>query len=91
MFPTLLAVAVPAHAAALIWMALRAACRAGGLAEIRTMWRGVVDSLLGLRPMLRKRRDIQRSATVSWLTIARAMTWSPWRYLTRRADLRPVD
>ncbi len=87
----LLIVAVPAHVGALVWMTLRAASRAGGLGEIRALWRGVLHALCGLRPVLRKRRQIQRSATVGWLTIARAMTWSPWRYLSRRADLRPLD
>ena len=87
----LLIVALPSHALALVLLTLRAAYRRRGLGEIRAMWCGVLHALLGLGPMLCKRRDIQRSATVSWLTIARAMTWSPWRYLTRRADLRPVD
>ena len=87
----LLIIALPLHALALVLLTLRAAFRRRGLGEIRAMWCGVLHALLGLGPMLCKRRDIQRSATVSWLTIARAMTWSPWRYLTRRADLRPPD
>jgi N-acetylglucosaminyl-diphospho-decaprenol L-rhamnosyltransferase len=87
----LLMISVPFHGAALFWMTLRAAFRTNGFAEIRAMWRGVADALRGLGPVLRKRREIQRSATVGWLTIARAMTWSPLRYLRRRADLRPLD
>ncbi len=87
----LLIIALPLHALALVLLTLRAAFRRGGLGEIRAMWGGVATALAGLRPMLRKRREIQRSATVGWLTIARAMTWSPWRYLSRRADLRPLD
>jgi N-acetylglucosaminyl-diphospho-decaprenol L-rhamnosyltransferase len=87
----LLIVALPSHAFALVLFSLRAACRRGGVSEIQAMWRGVADALRGLGPMLRKRRAIQNSATVGWLTIARAMTWSPWRCLTRRADLRPLD
>ncbi|MDP6952452.1 MAG: glycosyltransferase family 2 protein [Alphaproteobacteria bacterium] len=84
----LLVIALPLHAVTLLPLTLRAAMHRG---EIRAMWRGVWHALLGLGPMLRKRREIQRSATVGWLTIARAMTWSPWRYLGRRADLRPLD
>jgi hypothetical protein len=82
---------VPLHATALILFILHAAVRRGVKSEIKAMWHGVLHSLLGLGPLLQKRRAIQRSATVSWLTIVRAMTWSPWCCLTRRADLRPIN
>jgi len=87
----LLIAGAPFHVTALVLLTVRSAFRTKGFVEIRAMWRGVGDALRDLGPVLRKRREIQRSATVGWLTIARAMTWSPLRYLRRRADLRPLD
>ncbi len=50
--------------------------------------RGLLDGLRGLGPILRERRKVQSARTVSWIHIAKALTWSPAKWLARRADLR---
>lgn len=52
--------------------------------------RGLLDGLRGLGPILRERRKIQSARTVSWIHIAKALTWSPGKLLSRRHDVRPA-
>lgn len=86
--PPLFALAVPAHAFALAYLALRMLARRGGLIELAAMWRGVRDALRGLAPVLAERRRIQAGRRAVWRAVARALCWSPVRYLRRAADLR---
>ncbi|PHR54474.1 MAG: glycosyl transferase [Robiginitomaculum sp.] len=52
-------------------------------------WRGMVDGLVGLPGLAPKRRVVQQTRKLSSLAILRAMTWSPIRFLSRDADVRP--
>ncbi len=51
-------------------------------------WRGMVDGLAGLPDLFSKRRVVQQTRKLSALTLLRAMTWSPIRFLSRDADVR---
>ena len=50
----------------------------------------VGEALGGLGETVRERRRIQTSTIVSNTAFARALTWSPWRYMRRGVDVRPV-
>ncbi|MDH5510613.1 MAG: glycosyltransferase family 2 protein [Nitrospinota bacterium] len=52
--------------------------------------KGYLAAMAGLWPILKARRQVQRSATVGSLGIARALTWSPLKLLRRGADIRPM-
>ncbi len=78
---------IPAHVAVTLYISLRmTALKRGGLAPI---WRGIRDGLLGLREMLECRGRLQGARSASVGEIARALSWSPWRFRSRRHDVRP--
>jgi len=52
--------------------------------------RGTWAAIMGLWPILKARRQTQKSATVDSWEIAKALTWSPFKLLKRSADIRPV-
>jgi len=54
-------------------------------------WRGIRDGYAGLKNFREARKEIQKVRRVSTFTIARAITWSPLKILTRQADLRRVE
>jgi GT2 family glycosyltransferase len=84
---------------ALIWlgaplaMGLAIAAALAGVLRGETWARlsAIGEAFRGLGETLRERRAIQMSATVTQATFLRALTWSPWRYLRRRSDVRPVS
>lgn len=57
--------------------------RAGGA------WRGIMAALADLSPVLAQRRDLARRRTVRPMRLLAAMSWNPWRFFTRRGDVRP--
>lgn len=75
----------PAH----IILSLMFLVRALFKKRLKPTWRGTVDSVFGLGQIWRTRREIQQKRTVSITALLRAMTWSPVRFLTRGADVRP--
>jgi GT2 family glycosyltransferase len=76
---------LPGFAAIMVAMWLRLLPRG----QSGVLWRGVRDAVAGLAPILASRRDLQRDRTATIGQIARALTWNPWRFATRRGDLRP--
>lgn len=52
--------------------------------------RAIRDALAAWPEVMDWRREIQKTRTISSLTIARAMTWSPMKLLRRRPDVRPL-
>ena len=54
-------------------------------------WRGVMDGIRGLGPMLAKRRDVQNGRSVSSRELLRSMSWNPVAMLTMRTDVRSAD
>jgi N-acetylglucosaminyl-diphospho-decaprenol L-rhamnosyltransferase len=52
--------------------------------------RGVLDALRGIASQWSRRREIQRTRTVSNLDIARCLCWSPRALLRRSVFLRPL-
>ena len=77
---------LPAHLIASAIVVTAALLRGRGLAA----WRGFLAGLAGLGPIWRARHDVQRTARVSWLEIARALAWSPDVLFTRRPVIRPA-
>ncbi len=77
---------LPGHVLVQILVLLRGMTKGQGPA----MFRGLRDALLGLGSVLRVRRQVQGARRVAWWTIARALTWSPAKWLGRRSDLRPL-
>lgn len=57
-----------------------------GAAGLAGLW----DGLKGLKPILRERRNVQRTRRALVLSIAKAMTWSPIKMIRKRHDVRPV-
>lgn len=77
---------LPGHVLVQILVLLRGMTKGQGPA----MFRGLRDALVGLGSVLRARRKVQGARQVAWWTIARALTWSPAKWLGRRSDLRPL-
>jgi len=75
-------------AAALVWAAAAAADLLRGRGTARLAALG--EALAGLRTTLAERRAIQAARRVTVCGFARALTWSPLRYIGRRIDLRPI-
>jgi hypothetical protein len=86
----LLALAVPAHAAVLVCIGVRMLLGQRGRRELKPMLRGLRDALAGLGAALAERRRLQASRALGWRAVARALCWSPLRFLRRAADLRPL-
>lgn len=80
----LLALTLPGHLVlnALLW--INAARRGGGKAYGRAVW----DALLGLGPVWRDRRRLQRGRTASVSEVAAALCWSPLRFARRAPHVR---
>jgi GT2 family glycosyltransferase len=53
-------------------------------------WRGIGDALDRLPRTLAARRALRASRTAKTRSIARALTWSPFKPLRRRADVKPL-
>jgi GT2 family glycosyltransferase len=70
---------LPAHAAALVFLLLKAVARGQGAAVAR----GLRDALSGIGAIWLERNRIQRARAVSSATMARAVTWSPRLYFRR--------
>ncbi len=70
---------LPAHAITVCALVLWAATRGEGAAAAR----GVRDAVLGLPAIWADRRRLQAARCVSWLEIARALTWSPILFASR--------
>ncbi|MCB9962688.1 MAG: glycosyltransferase family 2 protein [Hyphomonas sp.] len=84
--PFLLLVAgLPAHIGliAAIWIRGLFTGRAGYVAN------GLGDALAELGPVLRQRKEIQRSRTVTLMQVARQLTWNPLLMLQRRTRILP--
>ena len=81
----LIVVLAPLHMTMLLGLLVLAARR--GL--VAPAWRGLRDGLAGLSTCLADRRGIQGERQVSWVEIARYLTWSPLAPFRRRIDLRP--
>ncbi len=56
----------------------------------RPVWEGMRDSLRGLGPVWSDRRRLQRTRRAGSAALARTLSWSPARLLTRRMDVRPI-
>lgn len=67
----------PLHAAAMTMLWAKAVLRGDG----RTVARALRAAVAGIP--WRSRRAVQANRRVSWWTIARSLTWSPWLYLWR--------
>jgi N-acetylglucosaminyl-diphospho-decaprenol L-rhamnosyltransferase len=63
--------------------------RAVGRGTHRECLRGLRDAIAGLGPIVTSRRGLQASRTASIGDIARALTWSPIKLLSRSSDIRP--
>lgn len=81
-----LAATLPAAAA--VWAAAAAAdlLRGRGAARLAAL----AEAARGLGTTLAERRAIQAARRVTGCGLARALTWSPLRYLRRGLDLRPI-
>lgn len=53
-------------------------------------WRALRDGYLGLGAVMKKRRAVQRTRAVTWLAVARSLTWSLRKVSKRKADVRPL-
>ncbi|MGO9117845.1 MAG: glycosyltransferase family 2 protein [Desulfomonilaceae bacterium] len=60
-----------------------------GHGQGKSAWKGLRDSLRGLREIWASRRLVQRKRRVSAAAVARALCWSPARMFTRGHDVRP--
>ena len=54
-------------------------------------WRGLWDGYLGTATLGPTRRDIQKARKASIWSIAKALTWSPFKMLRRGEDLRAIE
>lgn len=81
-----LAVTLPA--ASLVWAAAAAADLLRGRGTARLAALG--EAFAGLRTTLAERRAIQAARRATVCGFARALTWSPLRYIRRGIDLRPI-
>lgn len=81
-----LAVTLPA--AALVWVAAAAADLLRGRGTARLAALG--EALAALRVTLAERRALQAARRATVCGFARALTWSPLRYLRRTIDLRAI-
>ncbi len=52
------------------------------------VWRGMRDAVAGIGPVWADRRRLQAGRCAGTLAIARALSWSPFRLLARRVDVR---
>ncbi|XBQ16866.1 MAG: glycosyltransferase family 2 protein [Oceanicaulis sp.] len=82
----LLPLLAPLHATANLALWLSAA-RFG---QFGLYGRAMRDALAGWPDIMRTRSEIQASRTASALQIARALTWSPLKLITRAPDVRPA-
>lgn len=53
-------------------------------------WRGIVEGIHGLRPILQTRRELQKSRKIPALAVAGMLAWSPDLIFTRRAVHRKI-
>jgi GT2 family glycosyltransferase len=84
--PSLLWPLLPIFVSANLALLMRAVARG----RAAPLWRGLCASLAGLGPILAERRRIQAARTARTGAIARALSWSPARMLTRRTDVRKI-
>lgn len=82
----LLVLLTPVHAGVTILLWLSAA-RFG---QFALFGRAIRDALAAWPELMKKRRAVQSQRRASALSIARAMTWSPLKLLTRGLDMRPL-
>jgi GT2 family glycosyltransferase len=54
----------------------------------RTAWRGIVDALSGMGPILKSRHTIAKSRQISALRLACLLTWNPAKIARRALDHR---
>lgn len=50
---------------------------------------GLIAGIAGLPKMLAKRHTVQASRTISLVSLLKCFTWSPVKFLLRKADVRP--
>ncbi len=81
----LLCLLLPLHALILLRSVAKTAVTGTG-GPVR---RGLCDALRGLPELRRKRRQVQAQRRVGWLTLARALSWSPGAIRRRAIVLRP--
>ncbi|MBF0560652.1 MAG: glycosyltransferase family 2 protein [Alphaproteobacteria bacterium] len=73
---------LPIHTAILVLLLVRAVPRSQALVVARALG----AALAGVPGIWAERRKVQAARRVSWITLARSLTWSPWAY-ARRAPL----
>ncbi len=83
---SLLVLTLPFHVLGSAALYMQCLARGEGRAYGRAMRHGYGR----LGALWRKRRRVQASRTVSVWAVARALTWSPWKLVRRRADIRPL-
>jgi GT2 family glycosyltransferase len=64
--------------------------RAARRGQLIASLRGLRDGVRGLPRQLQVRKALQAQRTVSALSLARALTWSPGKLLRHQSDLRPL-
>jgi GT2 family glycosyltransferase len=74
-------------------LAITALILARGLmtGRARDTWRGIVAALKDLGPVQAQRREEARARSVPVSRLLAAMCWNPWRFFTRRPDVRPFS
>ena len=77
---------LPAHIAVNLAALIIAVARGKG----GPAWQGLMDSVAGIRPIWKSRREIQSHRRASTWDIAQVITWSPFAMLKRDAQVRPA-
>ncbi len=83
---SLLILTLPGHVAISLYLL----ARAHAIGRFGATWRGLVDSLLGLGPVLADRRSGAARRRAGLGELAAAMSWNPFRLRGRRPDVRPL-
>ena len=81
--PVALAVTLPGHLLATLYLYLRAI----GKPHATALRKGVTQALGMLPDVLKRRRVVQKSRQVSSLTLFRAMSWNPVKLHGRRTHI----
>lgn len=80
----LLLPSLPLHIGLTLLMALVDTLKGKG----GVVWRGIFAALTGMGPILKQRKSIQEHRQISALRLAKSLTWSPLKILSRTMDHR---